>query len=168
MNEVDLYCDVLRARLISQEGLIRDYGTKVGVMLGVGAAMVGAGAVILRLSNIDHVLLYVVFSIMAFAFLVNAIMDAFILRLGDWRTAPGMDKLAPNLGVYEEGQFTKLVGDAFGEAIDYNQRLLDKKAGILQWAIWFLYLEVVALAVLASLSLWLSGQGAFPVSLCPV
>ena len=45
MNEVDLYCDVLRARLLSQEGLIRDYSTKVGVMLGVGAAMMGAGAI---------------------------------------------------------------------------------------------------------------------------
>ena len=48
----------------------------------------------------------------------------------------------------------KLIGDAFGEAIDCNQRVLDKKARILQCVIWSLVAEVVALAVLAFVSLW--------------
>ena len=168
MNEIDLYCDVLRARLISQEGLIRDYGTKVGVILSVGAAMMGVGAVILRFSDVSHLLLYGVFGCMALVFLVNVIMDIQIIMPNEWRTAPGMDKLAPNLGFHEEGKFTRLVGDAFGEAIASNQQVLDKKAKLLLWAISSLCIEVVLLAVLAGLSLWLSGQGAFPFSLCLV
>ena len=171
MNEVDLYCDVLRARLLSQEGLIRDYCTKVGVMLGVGAAMMGAGAIILRLSNIDTfkdlVMLSAIFGIMALAFLGNAITGALIFRLKDWNTSPGMAKLAGNLGVHKEGEFTKAVGDAFGQAVEHNEQVLNDKAPKLQLAIGFLCLEVVALGVLAAISLWLSGQGVFPSSQCP-
>ena len=168
MNEVDLYCDVLRARLLSQEGLIRDYSTKVGVMLGVAAAMMGAGAIILRFSNTSHVLLYVVFGTMALAFVINATMGALIFKPNNWRTSPGMTKLAPNLGRHEEGVFTRLTGDAFGQAIECNEQVLTKKARILQCAIGFLCLEVIALAVLAAISLWLSGQVGFPSSQCPV
>ena len=168
MNEVDLYCDVLRARLLSQEGLIRDYSTKVGVMLAIGAAMMGAGAVILRFSNTGHVLLYAVFGTMALAFLINAIMGALIFKLDNWRTSPGVAKLAPNLGMHEEGVFTRMIGDAFGQAIECNEQVLNNKARILQYAIGFLCLEVLVLAVLAAISLWLSGQVGFPSSQCPV
>ena len=100
MNEVELYCDVLRARLLSQEGLMRDYGTRVGVILGVGAAMMGAGAVILTFSGTDYVLVSGgVFFVMVVAFLVNAIVGSRIIRADDWKTSPSMAKLAPNLGV---------------------------------------------------------------------
>ena len=133
-------------------------------MLGVAAAMMGAGAVILRFSDIDHVLLYVVFGVMALAFLGNAITDALIFRLNAWRTSPGMAKLAPNLGVHKEGEFAKSVGDAFGQAVECNDQVLKEKAQILQWSIRCLYIEVVALVVLAALSLWLSGQEVSPVS----
>lgn len=168
MNEVELYCDVLRARLLSQEGLMRDYSTRVGVILGVGAAMMGAGAVILTFSGTDYVLVSGgVFFVMVVAFLVNAIVGSRIIRADDWRTSPGMAKLAPNLGVHEGDEFIRLTGDAFGEAVDLNQRVLDKKARRLGCAIWSLLVEVVGLVVLAFVSLWLSGQGARLASQCP-
>ena len=169
MNEVDLYCDVLRARLLSQEGLIRDYGIKAGVILGVGAAMMGAGAVILKFSNTDLFLLNgVAFLVMVGAFVLTAIHGTRVVGTQDWHTSPGMATLGPNLGSHEEGKFTRLIGDAFGEAVDCNERVLRKKAGILKCAIWSLVAEVIALVFLASASLWLSGPGVFPAFQCLV
>ena len=163
MNEVDLYCDVLRARLVSQEGLTKSYSTDAGIILSISAAMIGFGAVILRFSDLRHALFYLVlgalgtFVFMGFAFLLNAfIIGTFIFRPADWRTSPGMAKLSPNLGVYQQGAFTKQVANAFGQAVDSNQRVLDRKARCLLYAIICLIIEVVALVVLASLSLWLS------------
>ena len=122
MNEVDLYCDVLRARLLSQEGLIRDYGTKAGVILGVGAAMMGAGAVILKFSNTDHLLLNgVAFLVMVGAFVLTAIHGTRVVGTQDWHTSPGMAKLRPHLGSHEEGKFTKPIPSwdvHFGELDD--------------------------------------------------
>ena len=169
MNEVDLYCDVLRARLLSQEGLIRDYGTKAGVILGVGAAMMGAGAVILKFSNTDLFLLNgAAFLVMVGAFVLTAIHSTRVVGTQDWHTSPGMAKLGPNLGSHEEGKFTRLIGDAFGEAVDCNERVLRRKARILKCAIWSLVAEVIALVFLALVSLWLSGPGVFPAFQCLV
>jgi hypothetical protein len=167
IDKVDLYCDVLRARLLSQEGLIRGYGTNAGIILSIGAAMMGAGAVILRLSSTGHVLSYVVFGVMGVVFLFNAILGTRIISPAEWRTSPGATVLSSNLGSYEY-KYKRSIGDAFGQAVDCNQRVLDRKAQYLQWDIWGLIIEVVALVVLASISLWLSGQGAFPASQCPV
>ena len=176
MNEVDLYCDVLRARLLSQEGLTKGYNTDAGIILSIGAAMIGFGAVILRFSDSTHAISYLAFypfivmGVMGLFFLLNAITTAFfIFRPTDWRAAPGMAKLSPNLGVHQQGEFTKQVADAFGQAVDSNQRVLDRKARCLQWAILWLIIEVIALVVLASVSLWLSRQGgASLASQCPV
>ena len=128
MNEVDLYCDVLRARLLSQEGLIRDYGTKAGVILGVGAAMMGAGAVILKFSNTDLFLLNgIAFLVMVSAFVLTAIHGTRVVGTQDWHTSPGMATLGPNLGSHEEGKFTsRTSGDPFGDSI--VERILRKKA----------------------------------------
>ena len=173
INNVDIYCDVLRARLLSQEGLIRGYGTNAGIILSIGAAMMGAGAVILRLSGTGHALSYEVFGVygafgvMGVAFLFNAILGTHIISPATWRTSPGKAVLSPNLGGCEY-KYKMAIGDAFGQAVDCNQRVLARKAGYLQWAIGGLITEVVALVVLASISLWFSGQGAPPVSQCPV
>ena len=170
MKDIELYCDVVRAKLISQEGLNRDYGTKVSFMLGVGSAMLGVGAAILRFSNVDHLLLYIVFGIMALAYVAHVVINMLIIKPRDWQTAPEPEQLASKLGVYKESDFIKAVGNVFGAATTHNQLLLDKKAGLLSWSIVFLTLEVVALAVLACVSLWLSGQGSWAslASLCQV
>ena len=171
MNEVDLYCDVLRARLLSQEGLFRGYKTDAGIILSISAAMIGFGAVILRFSDSSHALFLLVlcpFVVMSIAFLLNAIMIGFfIFRPADWHTAPRMEELSSNLGVHHLGEFTKRVADAFGTAVDSNQRALGRKARWLEWVILCLIIEVVALVALASVSLWLSHQGASLASQCP-
>lgn len=88
MNEVDLCCDVLRARLLSQEGLIRDYGTKAGVLLGIGSAMIGAGAVILSFSVADFVGPGgAIFLLMVLAFVFNAVLGIIVItpKIGEPR-----------------------------------------------------------------------------------
>ena len=159
MNDVELYCDVARAKLKSQEELNRDYGARVNVMLGVGAGMLAVGAAILRSSDVSHILLYLVFGVLASAFALHVYLDVLIINPRNWRTAPKLDELASSLGEYSSEKYMKGVADAFRAATTCNEALLNRRAGLIRWSLVFFFAEAVAIGVLAIAVLWLSGEG---------
>ena len=152
MNQTDLYCDVLRGRYHSQESLNRDVGAKAAGVLSVGIALVGAGAIILKISNADDLAPLMAFLVLLGTFALTALSSLLTLYPRDWRYGPKTADLVDMLGAYQDHEITRVTGDIYGKAIAYNQKVLASKAIALQAGTISLALTVGALAALAILS----------------
>ena len=154
MNKTDLYCDVLRGRHLSQEWLNREFGARVGSMLGFGVALVGAGAIVLNTSQVSGIAPVVIFAVLFGGFALTAVSSVPILGPRDWRYGPKTSDLTDLLGEYEDHEVTRVTGDIYGRAVEQNQKVLRHKAKALWTGIAGLMVETIALAVLAGLAYW--------------
>ena len=167
MNQDDLYCEVLRGRHLSQETLNTEFGTKASSMLSFGAALVGAGAIILNISKRNEAaslwafnetaLLFWAFIALLVTFALVVISSLLTLYLRDWSYGPKTCDLTNMLDSsenHEDHKIARVTGDIFGKAIEYNQKVLQRKGSALRFATACLALESGTLAALAILSYW--------------
>ena len=156
MDRVDLYCQITREKYLSQEWLNREFGTKAGAILSIGAAVVGAGTVIFTLSEATQEAPFWVFLGLICTFLVVATLSVYILSPRQWYNGPNVTDLASRLDSPEEHDLTKLVGDVYADSVKRNKSVLDAKGVALQWGAISLAVESTLLASLGALSYFYS------------
>ena len=128
MDQIDLYYEVTREKLLNQESLNKEFGTKASSILGLGAALIGAATIILNLSDIKLGLgilafgVFGVFILLVVAFVCTAVLSFLVLWPRSWGHGPTVSSLAKDLGYYEDRVLTKLVGDGYKQAVDSNWR----------------------------------------------
>ena len=157
MDQIDLYYEVTRERLLNQGSLDKEFGTKASSRLGLGAALIGAATIILNLSDIKLGLgipALWVFIVLVVAFVCTAVLSFLVLFPRDWEHGPTVYSLANALGHYEDRDLTKLVGDEYKQAVDSNWRILDQKACFLTCGVVAIAIEAGALAALGILRAW--------------
>ena len=157
MDRIDLYYEVTREKLLNQESLNKEFGTKASSILGLGAALIGAAGIILNLSDtaLGPSMPAVSFSIvLVVAFVCTAVLSFLVLFPRDWGHGPTVSSLADALGNYGDCDLTKLVGDEYKQAVDSNWRILDQKACFLTCGVVAIAIETGALAALGILRAW--------------
>ena len=151
-SQVDLYCEIGRERLLSQEWQNREFATKAINYLAFGSGMVGIGAVVLRLSQPESATLAL------WAFVALAVLFAPAVMAGIYTLIPSKWRYGPDLRympqVLDNERFTEEVADAYAEAIEKNWHVLDPKALMLTLGAIFLLLEAAALTSLVILCHW--------------
>ena len=153
MDKVDLYCQVTREKLLTQDSQNREFGAKASSMLGFGAAMIGFGAIILNLSGDDGAggWILLIFIMLILAFLVTACCGLFVLWTRDWGNGPTVKSLAKTLDSDADSEYARAVGDAYGKSVDDNWCVLDRKATALRWGVAALALESLMVAILGAI-----------------
>ena len=127
MDQTEIYYTVLRDRLLSQEWLNRELGTKAAAMMAFGGAIVGVGAVIL---NVDDIPQLIVFGVLITSFVAAAILGLLIITPKTWSAGPNPDDLTTMLG-YDEAEFKEWVGEVFKNSVEGNKNILAKRAAFL-------------------------------------
>ena len=151
-SQVDLYCEIGRERLLSQEWQNREFATKAINYLAFGSGMIGIGAVVLRLSQPESAMLALwVFIALAVLFVPAAAALIYTLIPFKWRHGPDLGSMSQDL---DNERFTEKVADAYAKAIKENWHILDPKALMLTLGAIFLLLEVAALTFLVVLCHW--------------
>ena len=105
MDRIDLYYEVTREKLLNQESLNKEFGTKASSILGLGAALIGAATIILNLSDIKLGLgipAFWVFIVLVVAFVFTAIFCISVLRLRDWQHSPTASGITKRLNGYKD------------------------------------------------------------------
>ena len=157
MDRIDLYYEVTRVKLLSQESLNKEFGAKAGTILGFGAAMIAAGVITLNLSGIKlgpGVPAFWAYIALIVAFLSTATFSLLILWPRSWEHGPTVSSLAKALGYYEDRDLTKLVGDEYKQSVDSNWCLLDSKARFLVCGVASLAIESCMVAAVGILQFW--------------
>lgn len=82
-------------------------------------------------------------------FLASAITTILALRLRKWELNPPLSDLYKNMESreYEDEALTLWSGKALSDSIDKNDKVIDSKAGYLNYAYIFLGLEVVSIGI---------------------
>ena len=151
-SQVDLYCQIGRERLLSQEWQNREFATKAINYLAFGSGMIGIGAVVLRLSQPESAMLALwAFIVLAVLFAPAAAAGIYTLIPSEWRYGPDLGSMSQDL---DNERFTEGVADAYAKAIKENWRILDLKARMLALGAISLLLEAVALTFLVVLCHW--------------
>ena len=151
-SQVDLYCQIGRERLLSQDSQNREFATKAINYLAFGSGMIGIGAVVLRLSQPESAMLALqAFIVLAVLFALVAVAGIYTLIPFKWRYGPDLGYMSQVLG---NERFTEGVADAYSEAIEKNWNILDTKALMLTLGAIFLLLEVTALTSLVVICHW--------------
>ena len=157
MDRIDLYYEVTREKLLNQESLNKEFGTKASSILGLGAALIGAATIILNLSDIKLGLgipAFWVFIVLVVAFVFTAIFCISVLRLRDWQHSPTASGITKRLNGYKDETLTEWVGDEYGRSVEYNRGALRDKATALQRGATCLTLEAFMVALLGILCCW--------------
>ena len=151
-SHVELYCQIGRERLMSQDWQNREFATKAINYLAFGSGMIGIGAIVLRLSQPESAMLAL------WAFIALAVLFAPVAVAGIYTLIPFKWRHGPDLGYMSEAldneRFTEGVADAYAEAIEENWHILDPKARMLILGAISLLLEVAALTSLVVLCHW--------------
>ena len=114
-SQVDLYCQIGRERLLSQDSQNREFATKAINYLAFGSGMIGIGAVVLRLSQPESAMLALqAFIVLAVLFAPVAVAGIYTLIPFKWRYGPALGYMSQVLG---NERFTEGVADAYAEAI---------------------------------------------------
>ena len=151
-SQVDLYCQIGRERLLSQEWQNREFATKAINYLAFGSGMIGVGALVLRLSQPESAMLALwAFIALAVLFAPAAVAGIYTLIPFKWRHGPDLGYMPQ---VLDNKRFTEGVADAYAEAIEANWHILDPKARMLTLGAIFLLLEATALTSLVVLFHW--------------
>ena len=151
-SQVDLYCQIGRERLMSQEWQNREFTTKALNYLAFGSGMIGIGAVVLRLSQPEAAMQALwAFIALAVLFAPAAVAGIYTLIPFEWRHGPDLGSMSQNL---DNERFTEGVADAYAEAIEENWHILDPKARMLTLGAISLLLEAATLASLVVLCHW--------------
>ena len=151
-SQVDLYCQIGRERLLSQEWQNREFATKAINYLAFGSGMIGVGALVLRLSQPESAMLALwAFIALAVLFVPASVAGIYTLIPFKWRHGPDLGSM---LQVLDNKRFTEGVADAYAEAIEENWHILDPKARMLTLGAIFLLLEATALTSLVVLCHW--------------
>ena len=148
MNDSDLYLDVARSRLISQESLNRELNTTSGILLGIGTTILGLSAVILTFSTTGIVPIMLFSSTLLVSFVVNVISSSYLLLGRKWSYGPKVGEVADRVDAYDEGQLLKQVADMYAISTDKNGKILDRKAKYLKIGVFSLVAEGLSLAFL--------------------
>ena len=146
MDPIDLYCAIGRERLLNQEWLHREYGTKASVLVGFGGILVGAGVAIVTIPATDHSWFsFGVFMLVAVAFLWSSLWSSTIFWTKDWNNGPCLLSLpAP----------PEIVGNSYRDAVTDNWRVLDKLSNRLRLGVTGLMAEAIALATLGIITIF--------------
>ena len=151
-SHVDLYCQIGRERLMSQDWQNREFATKAINYLAFGSGMIGIGAIVLRLSQPESAMLAL------WAFIALAVLFAPVAVAGIYTLIPFKWRHGPDLGymseVLDNERFTEGVADAYAKAIEENWHILDPKARMLTLGAISLLLQVAALTSLVVLCHW--------------
>ena len=151
-SHVDLYCQIGRERLMSQDWQNREFATKAINYLAFGSGMIGIGAIVLRLSQPESAMLALwAFIALTVLFAPVAVAGIYTLIPFKWRHGPDLGSMSKAL---DNEQFTEGVADAYAEAIEANWHILDPKALMLTLGAISLLLEVAALTSLVVLCHW--------------
>ena len=149
VSQVDLYCQIGRERLLSQERQNSEFATKAINYLAFGSGMISVGAIVLRLSQPESAMLALwAFIALAVLFAPTAVAGIYTLIPFKWRHGPDLGCMSQ---VLDNEQFTEGVADAYAEAIEKNWHILDPKALMLTLGAIFLLLEAAALTFLVVL-----------------
>ena len=157
MDRIDLYYEVTRDKLLSQESLNKEFGAKASNLLGFGAAMIGAGVIILNLSGAKlgpDVPAFWVSIVLVLAFVSTALFGLNVLWNRPWEHSPTASGFAKHLHGYQSNTLTEWVGDEYARSVDHNKGALIQKATALQWGVTSLTLEALLVAVLGILCCW--------------
>ena len=148
-SQVDLYCQIGRERLLSQDWQNREFATKAINYLAFGSGMIGIGAIVLRLSQPESAMLALwAFTALAVLFVPAAVAGIYTLIPFKWHHGPDLASMSQ---VLDDERFTEGVADAYAEAIEENWHILDPKARLLTLGAIFLILEAAALTSLVVL-----------------
>lgn len=156
MDRYELYYNYAHSQIQEQNGRMRTtQGRAINVMtlaialLGVAGLLVsdftwGVNPVHRLMSSICAVCLVGCFA-------VSIVFSLTAMIVKQWQISPLPDELqshAPNRE-YTDEQLLEWVADGMVNAYRHNNRILDKKAGYLQWALVAFWCEVGAMALLA-------------------
>ena len=157
MEKSDLYYNVARDRFQYQDSLHKDFGTKAINLVGFGGALVAAGGLIMRLSGqgmntgpSDSALSS--FIALGVFFSLAAGFGIWTIWPRDWRHNPAVNVLKEHLSHYGDQALVEWTGDEYAQSIEHNQPRLDQMARLLRLTMFFVALEVLALAALTYLS----------------
>ena len=150
VNQTEIYYTVLRDRLLSQEWLNRELGTKAAAMMAFGGAIVGVGAVTL---NVDDIPQLVVFGVLIGSFVAAAMFGLLIIIPKQWSAGPNPDDLTTMLG-YDEAEFKEWVGEVLKNSVEDNKDILGKRAAFLKLGVISLFIQVLSLALLPLVTIY--------------
>ena len=150
MTKSDLFYQVARENYASQEWLNREFGTKGGTMIGFAGAILAAGAIILNFSA--TLPSFIVFLLLAIAFVVAIASSLQVIWLSDWRPGPKVKDAVAIFDNFTDHEFTIEVGTEYSKSVEFNREVLNRKAKYLNRGAVSLGVEAVALAILGIVS----------------
>ena len=109
---------------------------------------------------------YLVYSTI-FLFMIGVAVSAHAYGVATWYRRPNLKLLREHLSVYDGSAMALWVADEIVRALDENERLIDVKAGRVQWAIALAAATAVMVGVTAAVSLGVTPSTAGAVLLFP-
>ena len=157
MDEVTLFHEFARDRLRSQEALNGEYGTKAHNMFTLGTALIGAAAVIINLpdTNIEHsIRFWTPIGILSLAFLFVAVSSILALWMRDWRYGPKENDFARYIHDHDAKTIERWAAETYNESANRNNEKLRSKGRWIQFALFGLILETIALFAVGIICCW--------------
>ena len=157
MKRLDLYCQVSRDRLHSQEELNGEYHTKALHLLSVSVALIAATALILNIPEQNpltdaNVGLWICMGFVIAAFLATAISSILVVKASDnWRYGPDDKDLMEWWQKLDDEKFSEWIGDMLTKSAIHNAKLINDKAIALKAALLSLAAEGLSLIVIGIL-----------------
>ena len=102
-----------------------------------------------------------------FLFVIGVGVAALAYAVAIWYRRPNLQLLREHLAVYDSATMALWVADEIVRALDENERLIDVKAGRVQWAIALAAATAVMVGVTAAVSLGVTPSTAGAVLLFP-
>ncbi len=156
MDRSEIYCQAWAERLQSQEALNRDFDTRAIGILSLGAAIVAAGALVLRFARPEmadapiNTLALSMFGVLVLFFAVTAVYSilTFRPRKGRWSEGPKAEAFDEAM-VYRGKDLARWLGRVYRNSVCHNIAIIEEKGDFLNVAIVSLSAQVGALAALA-------------------
>ena len=155
MQKEELYCQVARERLLSQDAQNSEFSSKAGTQVAFSSGLIGLAALTLVVPHQAMPASAMAASVAMIVFFVSTVLTSlYVIWPRKWMPGPKFARLLEHLEEQPDREFERWTGEAYALAVDRNSAILMQKAWALTASTACLGVQACALVALILSRIW--------------